>query len=414
MVEYGSDYRLRDWPACLFAEEARSIAQCTDATARARQAEHLFQEVFAGDTPKRELAAATRASWGGWGEPAFRSRNQVFTVDQDGVPVPDRDDVSQLLLRLAGDAEQFPIAPRRYWRARKRPTPSTPTPALLDAVAVQQEWAKLVHGFDSAGYLDVVVASPCADGVSQQERDECLSSKLSDEAGFEVAWPADVAAGRWDDDEFFTLVEVVHDLVARPRSTSYHEYGQDLHYDDFHAEAGQELYRYRVNELFRRSPSGLHLVGDGPHRGMLDRRPPDGLDGLASTVLARADEPSSESDDVVGRATAAFLDRHADRVEKRHACVLLAGELERQRVLLKAELLTKDEGMLFQIANQFAIRHQRADQHDDYADDYLDWVFWTFLATVELSRSLAGRDREALAASPPQASAGDRDRVLGR
>ena len=50
---------------------------------------------------------------------------------------------------------------------------------------------------------------------------------------------------------------------------------------------------------------------------------------------------------------------------KRSAVVALAGILEERRSLLADELLTKDEGALFQIANKFGIRHQRADQRDD-------------------------------------------------
>jgi hypothetical protein len=60
--------------------------------------------------------------------------------------------------------------------------------------------------------------------------------------------------------------------------------------------------------------------------------------------------------------------------ERRSAVITLAGLLEERRDLLRAELLTNDEGALFQIANAFAIRHQRADQRGDYDSAFLDWL----------------------------------------
>ena len=53
-------------------------------------------------------------------------------------------------------------------------------------------------------------------------------------------------------------------------------------------------------------------------------------------------------------------------------------------------MLRGDEGALFQIANRFAIRHQNADQQSNYADAYLDWIFWWYLATVDLGEAPSG------------------------
>jgi hypothetical protein len=53
-------------------------------------------------------------------------------------------------------------------------------------------------------------------------------------------------------------------------------------------------------------------------------------------------------------------------------------------VLPKA-LAKRDSGALFDIANNFQIRHQDASQKRDYDDFYLDWIFWLYLSTVELT-----------------------------
>ncbi len=73
----------------------------------------------------------------------------------------------------------------------------------------------------------------------------------------------------------------------------------------------------------------------------------------------------------------------------------MALALEERRTLLKDRLVKEDEGALFQIANKFAIRHQNAQQQADYDPIFLDWVFWYYLATVELSDRMIAREEQA-------------------
>jgi hypothetical protein len=42
-------------------------------------------------------------------------------------------------------------------------------------------------------------------------------------------------------------------------------------------------------------------------------------------------------------------------------------------------------------ANNFAIRHQRRGQQGDYDPVFLDWIFWLYLGTVELTNRLLAR-----------------------
>ncbi|MBV6703384.1 hypothetical protein KV557_40985 [Kitasatospora aureofaciens] len=45
------------------------------------------------------------------------------------------------------------------------------------------------------------------------------------------------------------------------------------------------------------------------------------------------------------------------------------------------------------IANKFEIRHRDASQQEDYDPAFLHWIFWWYLATVELTTTLAGRQQ---------------------
>ncbi|NJM91012.1 MAG: hypothetical protein HC863_01715, partial [Myxococcales bacterium] len=66
----------------------------------------------------------------------------------------------------------------------------------------------------------------------------------------------------------------------------------------------------------------------------------------------------------------------------------------RTRSLLEDRLLSGDEGALFEIANKFDLRHRKADQRRDYPDEYLDWIFHWYLATIELTNQLLRRELE--------------------
>lgn len=88
----------------------------------------------------------------------------------------------------------------------------------------------------------------------------------------------------------------------------------------------------------------------------------------------------------VRHALALFRERGADRNQKRSAVAALALVLEERRHNVLTDALAKsDRGALFDIANNFHVRHQDAKQKRDYDEFYLDWIFWVYLASVELT-----------------------------
>ena len=118
--------------------------------------------------------------------------------------------------------------------------------------------------------------------------------------------------------------------------------------------------------------------------GRMVRRVPGELGWLIEDTLSQRTPP----DDPVAHAIALFRDRDGARQGRRSAIVALAGVLEERRKLLKDRLLTEDEKALFEIANRYDIRHRNAKQHRDYGLDFLEWIFYWYLATVQLSDRL--------------------------
>jgi hypothetical protein len=180
-----------------------------------------------------------------------------------------------------------------------------------------------------------------------------------------------------DQDLFCDIIEVLQDLVARPRARSNHNYrGCGWHHRAFAVETGQVVYRWRVNRILDTSALGLRLADEGEDAGRLVAVIDPARMELVATMTERID---SGTGDVVRHAIALHRGRTTSEHDKRSAVVALAGVLEERRAVLKPELMSKDEGALFQIANQFAIRHRRDDQRPNYDPAFLDWLFWWYL-----------------------------------
>ena len=116
-----------------------------------------------------------------------------------------------------------------------------------------------------------------------------------------------------------------------------------------------------------------------------------------STTHARTSSRALATDDParterVAHAIRLFRERHADVNRKRSAIVALAGVLRgTQGAPQEGAVLEGREAALFQIANEFDLRHRTDSQQGDYDPVFLDWVFWWYLATVELTDRLLDR-----------------------
>lgn len=86
--------------------------------------------------------------------------------------------------------------------------------------------------------------------------------------------------------------------------------------------------------------------------------------------------------------------RHGSTIDdRRHAVHDLADVFEYLRPRVKSLLSKQDESDLFNIANNFEIRHHNEAQKADYDGNlWLSWMFYFYLATVHVLLRKIERD----------------------
>lgn len=248
-----------------------------------------------------------------------------------------------------------------------------------------RQFVALVGELDGRGYFEKRFGKDCVDAPSDIDPADVIEHEI----GISGLWPLPTERLTGDVDLFCDLLEVLHDIVARPEIRHMHPYaGCGWHHDGFSIETGRAVYRWRVNQLLARSELQLRLAASGEDIGRMVEITDDRRADLVAAMVSRDD---GDVGDQIRHAVALFRARATDKHQKRSAVIVLANVLEERRSLIKAELLSKDEDALFMIANKFSIRHQQESQRSDYDPVFLDWVFWWYLATIELTDRLVAR-----------------------
>jgi hypothetical protein len=359
------DYEL-DWPRELLRSELHALRHHPYRAGSSSEIALLLTEAFHTDLPAIEYGRICSA--GEWADD----------------PGPGRVWVDDLLAHVD---QLRPFAPRPYWTERRA---SPPGSATEDAAPASGRFGRLIEQFWQDGYLSRDFRRPCVDESERagvEDLDSVLRTRLA--ASDEPLWP--LRPRTWDDETFYNLIEIFHDLVARPRTRWEHEFGDcGVHFDNFDTDAGRRVYRALVNRMLTDCGVELRLADTGDDVGRLVHV----VDEARADLLAQA--PVTADPEVAERldhAIALFRRRGSGPENKRSAIIVLAGILEQRRTLIKdTSLLTKkDENALFDIANNFALRHHNASQQRDYDPAFLDWIFWWYLATVALTNSILER-----------------------
>jgi len=367
------------WPARLFAQQAQVLLAAGKDDEDSLGS--LLEEAFHGDAALRyfhEMVAEAPFGSDPWDDTPRRHRAAA---------------VVKHLVERSEHLRRY--APRRYYRARQQPVEN---PAPLTMAEAKSQFGRVITELAGLGYFERAFGSNCCDShdnpdvEGQRQLSRLLGEDQSD-GDQVVLWPTRPndgydPTGQWSDGLFYDLIEALHDLVARPLSRWWHDFHRDWDYSDYAKGPGQAVYRWRVNDLLDRSVVPLRLAESGEDTGRLVTATGDARDDLVEMALQ---SPEPKVRDRVAHAVAKFRDRHATVADKRDATRTLADVLEQRKRVLKRHLFSRDESALFDIANNFELRHLNEQQKSDYDPAFMDWVFWWYLATIELTDRLLAR-----------------------
>ena len=264
---------------------------------------------------------------------------------------------------------------RRYYSLR---TGTNPQGSELDLSAFASLFYAAYVQLEEAGYFQEHFGYWCVDA---KEVPGNLGSDVGASLLFhlrkEKLWPFPKKFAGLAEDDVFDLVEFLHDHCSKPVDGYHHTFnGCGWHYDTFDPKAGKAEFRERLNALLEHYKTGYELSDSGE---VLELAQP-GAAPLLTASLPTADAAISGR---VHSAITKFRRYRSTATERRDAVRDLVDVLEYLRPKLKDVLTKQDESDLFNLANNFGIRHHNQQQKSDYDTSiWLSWMFYFYLATI--------------------------------
>ena len=118
-----------------------------------------------------------------------------------------------------------------------------------------------------------------------------------------------------------------------------------------------------------------------------------GLDYLIKAKLPEFDDDNVNSK--VDMAISRYRNRHSSLEDRRQAVCLLVDVFEFLREQLKGVLSSRDEDDLFNIANNYGLRHHNNKQRTDFDKKvWYDWMFCFYLSNIHLALRLLKRKKQ--------------------
>ena len=265
---------------------------------------------------------------------------------------------------------------RAYYSQR---TGSNPNPNGLPFPDVVQLFVRVYDQLRSDGYFDEAFGFSCTDAGDILGRVHDVDFEILLAVHKKNLWPIAECSEDYSEDDLFDLIEFLFQHVSKPIDGHNHTWNEcGMHWETFNQQDGQEYYRDRMNAFLTHYERRFELSSDGEVLHQVE---------AGFEPIFDADIPSEDAN-VVSRIHAAVLAyrRHGSTVEQRRQAVRdLVDVLEYLRPQVTTFLTRKDEGDLFNLANNFGLRHHNDRQKTGYdAALWLSWMFYFYLATIHV------------------------------
>ncbi len=182
----------------------------------------------------------------------------------------------------------------------------------------------------------------------------------------------------YSEDDLFDVIEFLYDHCSKGKDGYYHNYNNcGFHFSTFDDSEGKKHFREILNPILAEYKDGFEISENGEILTLSD-------EGLST--LFEAELPTNDNENIKNRVDAAIIKfrRHKSSLDDRKEAIReLADVLEFLRPSIKKHLNKKDENDIFNIANNFGIRHHNKDQQNEYDKAiWYSWIFYYYLATI--------------------------------
>ncbi|HQT58677.1 hypothetical protein [Daejeonella sp.] len=231
---------------------------------------------------------------------------------------------------------------------------------------------------DQDGYFQKYFGIDCVDGYLPGELGEDIESVLYINLRKENLFPIGKKLSDYTEDDLFDVLEFLHDHCSKGTEGEYHNWNNcGVHYVKFDDQEGQKDFRKEINPILSEYQGGYEISEHGEILVLADM-------GLAT--LLEADLPVKDPANINDKVEAAIIKFRSHRstiTNRREAIRDLADVLEFLRPQIKGKIVNQDENDLFNIANNFGIRHHNQNQKTGYDKPiWYSWIFYFYLATI--------------------------------
>jgi hypothetical protein len=274
---------------------------------------------------------------------------------------------------------------KSYYSIRTGKNPNTNGFAFED---IKNLFSRLYLQLRQDGYFDENFGFTCVDNGEVKGKITDVEYEILVKIRKRNLWPIPDHYRNYSEDDLFDIIEFLYQYVSKPIDGEYHSWNDcGMHWETFNKAEGQKEFNAKINEILDLYKESFALTENGE----ILHKPEKGFE-----KIFEADIPSDD-DNVILRiesATNKFRGHGASLDDRRQAVRDLVDVLEYLKPQFQNLLTKKDENDLFNIANNFGIRHHNDKQKTDYDTAiWLSWMFYFYLSTIHVILRKLGKDK---------------------
>jgi hypothetical protein len=244
---------------------------------------------------------------------------------------------------------------------------------------IKEFFQHLYWNLNKEGYFDECFGFECIDAgyIPGKVADVKLEIVLNIRK--KNLWPIAEFIDNYNEDDLFDIIEFLYIHVSKPIEGSYHSWNNcGMHWETFNKAEGQKEFRDKINKILEMYIYKYELS----EKGELLTKPDAGFEKIFEADIPSSDKSVTEKIDSAIRQYRRF---GSTIDERRQAVRNLADVLEYLKPKARSILTKQDEKDLFNLANNFGIRHHNENQKTNYDTAlWLSWMFYYYLATIHV------------------------------